>query len=185
MFRPVPHAGIRPAANPVGEAAEEAKLRELEHRVEKAAEDAFQKGLLQGEADGRKHARAQLDGEIQRLAQSVVDMAGLRHSIRREAEEELVRLALAIARRILHRELTVDPESLTGLVKAALRRLEIRDTFRVRTHPDHVAAVTRCLAQIGAPQKIEVQRRHRAGERQRHLRDRARDAGCFGGDSIG
>jgi len=152
----LPHTGTRPAANHPGESDEEAKLRELEQRAEKAAQDGFQKGLRQGEADGRKQARAQLDGEIQRLAQSVVDMAGLRHSIRREAEEELVRLALAIARRILHRELTVDPESLTGLVKAALQKVEIRDTYRVRTHPDHVAAVTRCLAQIGAPQKIEV-----------------------------
>jgi flagellar assembly protein FliH len=83
-------------------------------------------------------------------------MAGLRHNIRREAEEELVRLALAIARRILHRELSVDPDALMGLVKAALGKIEIRDTYRVRTHPEHAAPVTRYLAQIGAPQKIEV-----------------------------
>jgi flagellar assembly protein FliH len=125
--------------------------------LEKASHDALQNGLRQGEAEGRKQAQAQLDGELQRLARTVLEMAGLRHAIRREAEEELVRLSLAIARRILHRELTVDPEALTGLVKAALGKLEIRDTFRVRTHPDHVAVVTRCLAQMGAPQKIEVQ----------------------------
>ena len=41
--------------------------------------------------------------------------------LRRQAEADLVRLALAIARRILHRELTVDPEAMRGLVKAASR----------------------------------------------------------------
>ncbi|MGA2185107.1 MAG: FliH/SctL family protein [Bryobacteraceae bacterium] len=152
-------AGTRPGGNHAGESAQdslETRVQELEHQLEKAPQEAFQNGLRQGEAEGRKQALAQLDGELQRLARAVTEMAGLRHLIRREAEEELVRLALAIARRILHRELTIDPEALTGLVKAALGKIELRDTCRVRTHPEHVATVTRCLAQIGAPQKIDV-----------------------------
>ena len=152
---PFHHAGTRPDENHA-EDSPETRVQELEHQLEKASQEAFQNGLRQGEAEGRKQALAQLDGELQRLARAVTEMAGLRHAIRREAEEELVRLALAIARRILHRELTVDPEALTGLVKAALGKIELRDTCRVRTHPEHVATVTHCLAQIGAPQKIEV-----------------------------
>ncbi len=154
-----PHAGARPVGNHPAESVEEplkTRIHELERLVEKSSQEALQKGLRQGEAEGRKQALAQLDGELQRLARAVTEMAGLRHAIRREAEEELVRLALAIARRILHRELTVDPEALTGLVKAALGKIEMRDTHRVRTHPEHVAAVKRSLAQMGAPQKIEV-----------------------------
>jgi flagellar assembly protein FliH len=154
-----PHSDTRPAANHPQDSAQDAlekKVHELERQVEKSSQEAFQKGLRQGEAEGRKQAQAQLDAELQRLGQAVADIAGLRHLIRREAEEELVRLALAIARRVLHRELTVDPEALTGLVKAALGKIEIRDTYRVRTHPAHAATVSRCLAQIGAPQKIEV-----------------------------
>ena len=134
----------------------EAKIHALEHQAESSSQEALQKGIQQGEAEGRRKALAQLDAELQRLARTVADMAGLRHNIRREAEEELVRLALAIARRILHRELSVDPDALMGLVKAALAKIEIRDTYRVRTHPEHAAPVTRYLAQIGAPQKIEV-----------------------------
>ena len=153
------HSGTRPVENHPGESAPdslETKVHELERQVEKASQEAFQKGLRQGEAEGRKQALAQLEGEIQRVARAAAEIAGLRNAIRREAEEELVRLALAIARRILHRELTVDPEALTGLVQAALGKIEIRETYRIRTHPEHVAAVTRCLTQIGAPRKIEV-----------------------------
>ena len=152
-----PSAGQRPVESPGGDASPlETKVRELERLVEQSSQEAFQKGLRQGEAEGRKQTLAQLDAELQRLGRTIAEMAALRQIIRREAEEELVRLSLAIARRILHRELTVDPEALTGLVKAALEKLDLRDTFRVRTHPDHAGAVTRCLAQIGAPQKIEV-----------------------------
>lgn len=149
--------GQCPVDSPGADAnSQETKVRELERLVEQSSQEAFQKGLRQGEAEGRQQALAQLDAELQRLGRTIAEMAGLRQIIRREAEEELVRLSLAIARRILHRELTVDPEALTGLVKAALEKLDLRDTFRVRTHPDHADAVARCLAQIGAPQKIEV-----------------------------
>ena len=44
-------------------------------------------------------------------------------------------LALAIARRILHRELTVAPEALLGLVKAALEKIGGREIHRVRVSP--------------------------------------------------
>ena len=145
-----------PATHGVDVTPLETKVRELERLVEQSSQEAFQKGLRQGEAEGRKQSLAQLDAEIQRLGRSITELAGRRQTIRREAEEELVRLSLAIARRILHRELTVDPEALTGLVKAALEKVELRDTFRVRTHPEHAGAVARCLAQAGAPQKIEV-----------------------------
>jgi flagellar assembly protein FliH len=156
---PFPHVGAGAVETHPHESALEGlerKIHALERQVETASKEALQQGIQQGEAEGRKKALAQLDAELQRLAHAVADMAGLRHNIRREAEEELVHLALAIARRILHRELSVDPDALIGLVKAALGKIELRDTYRVRTHPEHAATVTRCLTQIGAPQKIEV-----------------------------
>jgi len=154
-----PQAGARPGPERNADAAQEsieAHVRELERQLESGGQEAFQRGLQQGEAEGGRRAQARLDAEIQSLAHTVREMAGLRRVIRREAEEELVRLALAIARRVLHRELTVDADALRGLVRAALERIELRETYRVRTHPDHVATLTRCLAQTGAPQKIEV-----------------------------
>ena len=154
-----PHPELRATGDRPADLAQDVlagRVRELEQQIERSTQEAFQKGLHQGEAEGKRKAQAQVEAELQRLGRTVADMAGLRHLIRREAEEELVRLALAIARRVLHRELTVDPEAVTGLVKAALGKIEIRDTYRVRTHPAHAAAVSRCLAEIGAPQKIEV-----------------------------
>ena len=62
-----------------------------------------------------------------------------------EAEPELVRLSLAVARRILRRELSVDPEALLGLVKAGLERIESADVHRVRVHPEHAAVLARLL----------------------------------------
>ena len=61
---------------------------------------------------------------IERLARPSTKLAGLRPRLRREAEADLVKLAMAIARRVLRREIAVDPEALRGLVMAALEKLQ-------------------------------------------------------------
>ena len=69
----------------------------------------------------------------------------------------LVHLALAIARRILHRELTVDPEALPGLVKAALAKIDIARDLP-RAHPPGARGCDRRTVwrRSGLPQQIEV-----------------------------
>ncbi len=68
----------------------------------------------------------------------------------------MVRLSLAVARRILHRELTLDPESIQGVVHAALRNLEHREVLRVRVCPEAAKMVRSILEQAGAGPAIEV-----------------------------
>jgi flagellar assembly protein FliH len=60
---------------------------------------------------------------------------------RAEAEEDLVKLAIAIARRVLHRELATDPDAILGLVKAAAAKLNARDVRRLRLSPNYYAVV--------------------------------------------
>jgi len=50
-----------------------------------------------------------------------------------------VELALAIARKILHRESQVDPLMLAGIVKVTLERLNAGTEVRVRVHPNVVS----------------------------------------------
>jgi flagellar assembly protein FliH len=86
---------------------------------------------------------------LERLAKSIQDLSGIRGKLRKQAEEDLVKLAIAIARRVLRRELTVDPDAMQGIVVAALDRLQARDVSRVRLHPSQEAALRRHLEAAG------------------------------------
>ena len=79
---------------------------------------------------------------IERLARSIDEIGGLRARLRAEAEADLVQLSLAIARRVLRREMAIDPEALHGLDLGALQKLQGQEIARVRVHPAHAAAVT-------------------------------------------
>jgi len=115
------------------------------HDGEQRVADAYRSGLKDGEAAATRKMSEQMKTRVEQLARSIEQLALHRTKIQREAEPELVRLSLAIARRILRRELTVDPESLLGLLKAGLEKVESSEVHRVRVHPEHASLLTKLL----------------------------------------
>jgi flagellar assembly protein FliH len=124
----------------------------LQAEIEAARRESFQQGV----EEGRRQASGQLQAEFARLARAIEEAAGLKSRIRAAAERELVELALAIARRVLRRELQVDADAVLGLAKAALEKASMREITEVRLHPALAAPVRAHLARIGAPETIEV-----------------------------
>jgi flagellar assembly protein FliH len=133
-----------------------AQLAELEARYQQKAREAHAAGAREGEIAGRNRAAAELQPVIVRLTRSIEEMANLRASLRREAEADVVQLALAIARRVIRREVAADPDALRGLVIAALEKLQGQEISRVKVHPSHVAAVKAGLQQAVSGGVVEV-----------------------------
>jgi len=127
-----------------------------ESRLRAETEAARREGFQQGLEEGRRQAAAQLEGELARLARAIEETAGIKARLRAQAERELVELALAIARRVLRRELHVDSEAVLGLAKAALEKASLREVTEVRLHHALAAPVRAHLDRIGAPQSIAV-----------------------------
>ncbi|HVN04278.1 MAG TPA: FliH/SctL family protein [Bryobacteraceae bacterium] len=138
------------APPPPDEAARDARrAAEIEQRVERARREGRQAGHAEGQAAGRAQAAAELQPVFEKLARTIQELAGLRPRILREAEGELVELSVAIARRILRRELSVDPDALRGLVKSALEKLPAQEISRIRVHPELAPGVQKALAGEG------------------------------------
>jgi flagellar assembly protein FliH len=133
-----------------------AQIAQLEQQHQQRVCDAHASGIREGEEAGRKRGAAEVQPVVDRLSRSISELAQLRPRLRREAEADMIKLALAIARRVLRRELAIDPEALHGLVLAALEKLEGQEVSRVRVHPLHVAQVTATLRQSAAGASIEV-----------------------------
>lgn len=123
---------------------------------ERIEREAYQRGFAEGKNLGKEQATAEVQPVLERLSRSLSEVSALRPRMRREAEKDLVKLAIAIARRVLHRELTIDPESIEGLIKVALERLESHELSRVRAHPDQESAVRTLLERFTHSRKIDV-----------------------------
>ncbi len=130
----------------------QARVRELENLVEVRAKEAYARGIREAE----QQAIARIEPAIQRFAAGAHELAATRPRARREAEEDVVMLAVAIARKLLHREIAVDPESLLGLVKAALQRIDARELHRIRVNPEDAQALEKALNGPASQRRIEI-----------------------------
>jgi flagellar assembly protein FliH len=135
--------------------------QDIEHvrrQAEQRVKEAHAQGYLEGESAGRGQAAAETRPAIERLARTIEEISGLRGRLRREAEADMIQLAMAVARRVLRRQLAVDPEALHGLVLGALEKLEGQEISRVRIHPAHAAVVAACLEQYAGGTRVEITR---------------------------
>jgi flagellar assembly protein FliH len=127
---------------------------ESQHR--QAIEHTRTAAFREGETAGHKQAAAEAQPVIERLARSVEELVLMRPRLRREAEHDMLRLALAVARRVLRRELAVDPEALHGLALAALEKLNARQIHRVRVHPSMASQIHALLEKSAVSGAVEV-----------------------------
>ena len=114
--------------------------------------DAFQEGLKQGHRDTGEEVKKAND----RLAHTLRDLISLKRRLRNEAESDVVKLSLAIAKRILHRELNADPDSIQGVVFAALQKLQNREITHVRICPSALDTVRTALEKAGVLQAVSI-----------------------------
>ena len=136
--------------------ARKARSEELNAAIELRVRQAYETGFREGEATARQSAEGQVREAVEKLAATVVEVAATRGDAIRRAEADIVRLSIEIARRILHRELSLDTSALEALIRAALEKLRSQEVYRVRVHPDQEQLVRSCLQQIGRDPAIEV-----------------------------
>jgi flagellar assembly protein FliH len=116
---------------PVGISEEEVRRREEQARAQ---------GVREGDAQARTRFERELAAERATLAKTLRDFAREREVYFGRVEGEVVKLAVGIARKILHREAQVDPLLLAGVVRVALEKMSAGTSVRLRVHPDHVYA---------------------------------------------
>ena len=117
---------------------------------DEARKESYQRGFSEGRNIGHEQAAAELQPVMDRLSRSLADLATVRSRVRKTAESDLLKLAIAVARRVIHRELTLDPGSIEGLIRVALEKLESRELCRVRVHPDQEPVIRTLLARFSA-----------------------------------
>lgn len=94
-----------------------------EDMISAVEREAFQKGFEAGRTSGLEIAEKKVEAILGRFAESIQKLATARAEMVRATQQDLVRLAVEIARKLVHRELTVDPEIIVTLVRVALERL--------------------------------------------------------------
>ena len=110
--------------------------------VEAIQQAAFQEGYVEGERAGSETALEQFRGCIASFGRTVQELAALKPNLRAEAEKELVELSFTIARRVVRRELSVDPTTVLALVRTCFDEYQRAEIHCVKVSPADFEAVS-------------------------------------------
>ena len=133
---PPPSAGTLPTLDEV-RAAQQTHLATLER-------EAFASGYAAGERAGLEAGTKRAEAMLRRLAQTLDELKALRETLIRQTEQQMVQLALAIARKILRREATIDQDLIVAMARVALERVGESGIATIRLNPDdHASTVQR------------------------------------------
>jgi flagellar assembly protein FliH len=109
---------------------------EMQAREQAARQRGFEEGVAQARANFEKALVAERSG----LAAALGEFAKGRQAYYQKIEEEVVRLVLSIARKVLHRESQLDPMLLSGVVRVALDKMSAGTVVKLRVPPSQVDA---------------------------------------------
>ena len=125
-------------------------VQELEDVEKRAYEEAYAKGRAEGLASAEREMRPQLQqlqARIDRLDSIIGTLARPLHEMDAVVEDQLVQLALTVAKHLVRRELRMDPSQVIAIIRetVALLPASARDV-RVHLHPEDAAVVREKLA---------------------------------------
>jgi flagellar assembly protein FliH len=132
-----PAATALPAAAPAdAKQKAAADTADLEARRAAVERDAFAKGFAQGEKAGAEAAGKRGEVMLRRLTETLNELTTLRAQMIHQTEHQMVQLALAVARRVVHREISLDRDLLVAMARVALDRLGESAQVTVRLSPE-------------------------------------------------
>jgi flagellar assembly protein FliH len=113
-----------------------------------------------GRAEAHALAQAELNQAAEdlraRLSDSLSELAGLRAQMVARTEQDMVRLALEIAKKIVRREVKVDHEVALTLARVALTRINSRASATIRLHPDDYDYVREHRERLDTDSALEI-----------------------------
>jgi len=122
------------------------EIKAVEEKVNSIREQAYQEGFSKGQQEGLSSGQQQIDQTIQSLTTILNALSAPLKHVDEKLEDELVNLAVSIAKQIVRRELKIDPAQIVGVVKESLSIIpSSAQNIRVYLNPEDAEIVRKIM----------------------------------------
>lgn len=115
---------------------------------QKGFNHGMKKGVKEVETAGFEQATKKLDPLLDGLQQALIQLGNLRQNTYRIIEQEVVELALAIARKVICREIEVDKEVVVCVAREALSKVEDPGNIKIKMNPSDLQFINKTKHQL-------------------------------------
>ena len=111
---------------------DEIKKGYIDETVREVEENAYAKGFVRGEKAGIESGNEKIESAVKSIKQGLSELIKTRQDIYLETEQEIVKLAMAIARKIVCNEISVNKNAVVNVVKEAVKKVEGSERVKVK-----------------------------------------------------
>lgn len=117
---------------PVEQTAQEKSRDELERRLSKISDECYRKGFAEGVEFQKKEALPALEA----IAAMTRTVPLIKKDMMAKTEEQIVKLAMAVAEKILNQEVLTRKDVICGVLKGALKNVAETEGMKIRLNQD-------------------------------------------------
>jgi len=111
------------------------KLQEADRKAQEIEKTAYEKGYAQGQKDGFEYGLKSASIVKEQLENLLRGLSALPHEIHRDHRDWFVSASLAVARKIIAREISMDTEILMGMMDSLLQEAQADQNMVIRVNP--------------------------------------------------
>jgi flagellar assembly protein FliH len=123
-----------PLLNKIVRRAEEEHLP-IAQNTENIEREAYEKGFEAGEKSGFAMGEQKAIVLVEKVEAIIKELTTLRETLIKELEPQFVELAVTMARKIILKELTMNPDEIVEITKEAITRMERTGQITIKINP--------------------------------------------------
>lgn len=144
------HSSVSSWNFPVVEKEDEdpGQKEDVKTRLARLEKEAYEKGFEQGQRDGLALEKSKMEELGKQLEALFTGLRDLKPQIYSESEGEVLKLAMMIARKIIHEEIKTDKQIIVHTIRAALSFLVDKRELKIKISPEDMEEVRRILPDL-------------------------------------
>ncbi len=115
--------------------AEQAKKEGYAYGYKAGEEDGYKKGYDDGFGKGKNTGLDETRDSVNMVKEVIEQLKSYHVQILADAQKDIAKMALGVARKVLQKEIMTDPRTVIGVVKNALAQVSFKKRFVVHVNP--------------------------------------------------
>jgi len=111
-------------------------------------EEAFQSGYEAGQEAAVKEMEEKVDSISKAFKKGLQDIASIKDSILSQAEDDIVQLTVAIAEKLVCKELEQHPDTIVAIVKEVIKSVRNEEKITIKVHPDDYTILEQYMGEL-------------------------------------
>ncbi|MEP7383044.1 MAG: FliH/SctL family protein [Gemmatimonadota bacterium] len=117
--------------------------------IERAREEAYERGMAEGRRVGDQEATARLHYAVAAVTDALESLNADAEKWVGNAEENICALAIAVARQVIGREVAIDKSALSAMVEQAIGEFPLDQPLTLRVNPQDLPVISAAFHALG------------------------------------